>query len=128
MQQDILADTLTIIKNAEKVGKKECVTRASKLIKAVLKIMQDHNYIGAFEFIDDGKSGKYKIELKGKIIDTNVIKPRFSATVEKFEKYEKRYLPAKNIGLLVLTTSKGVIDHKKAKEMNVGGKLICFIY
>ncbi len=128
MLQNALADVLSTIKNAEKVGKRECVTKASKLIKSVLKIIQDHNYIGAFELIDDGKSGRYKIELKGKVIDANVIKPRFSATVDEFEKYEKRYLPAKNIGLLILTTSKGVIDHKKAKELNVGGKLICFIY
>ncbi len=128
MLQNTLADVLSAIKNAERVGKKECVTKSSKLIKSVLKIMQDHNYIGAFEFVDDGKGGKFKIELKGKIVDTNVIKPRFSVTVDKFEKYEKRYLPAKDIGLLILTTPKGVIDHKKAKEINVGGKLVCFIY
>ena len=98
MLQDTLADVLSTIKNAEKVGKRECVTKSSNLIKAVLKIMQDHDYIGAFEFIDDGKGGKIKIDLKGKVVDTNVIKPRFSATVDEFEKYEKRYLPAKNFG------------------------------
>jgi small subunit ribosomal protein S8 len=128
MLQDTLADVLSTIKNAEKVGKKECVTKSSNLIKAVLKIMKDHNYIGAFESIDDGKGGKFKIELKGKVVDTNVIKPRFSATVDEFEKYEKRYLPAKNFGLLILSTPKGIIDHKKAKEMNVGGKLVAYCY
>jgi len=128
MLQDTLADALSAIKNADKIGKKECITKYSKLIKSVLKIMQDHNYIGAFEFMDDGKGGKFKIELNGKIINANVIKPRFSATVDDFERYEKRYLPAREFGLLVLTTPKGLIDHNKAKEMNVGGKLVCFIY
>lgn len=128
MLQDPLADALSTIKNAEKVGKKECIIRASKAIKAVLKVMQDHDYIGNFEFIDDGKSGKFKIELKGKIIDTNVIKPRFSVCLDEFEKFEKRFLPAREIGLLILSTPKGIIDHKKAKELHVGGKLLAFVY
>jgi small subunit ribosomal protein S8 len=128
MLQDTLADVLSTIKNAERVGKKECFTRASKEVKAVLQVLQTNNYIGAFEFFDDGKSGKFSIELKGKIIDCNVIKPRHSATIEEFERWEKRFLPAKNIGLLILSTPKGVMDHKKAKEMHVGGKLLAFVY
>lgn len=128
MLQDPLADVLSTIKNADRIGKKECVSRASKEIRAVLKLMQEQGYIGAFEFIDDGKSGKFKIELKGRIIDTNVIKPRFSVGVDEFEKWEKRVLPAKGVGLLILTTPKGVVDHKKARELQVGGKLLAFVY
>jgi small subunit ribosomal protein S8 len=128
MLQDSLADVLSAIKNAEKVGKKECVTRASKEIKDVLKIFQDNGYIGAFEFIDDGKSGKFKVELKGKVIDCNVIKPRFSVRMNEFEKYEKRFLPGREFGFLILTTPKGIMDHKKAKELRVGGKLLAFVY
>jgi len=128
MLQDTLADVLSTIKNAERIGKSECVTRASKEVKAVLQVLQSRNYIGAFEFLDDGKSGKFSVELKGRIIDCNVIKPRHSATIEEFEKWEKRYLPAREIGLLILSTSKGVMDHKKAKETHVGGKLIAFVY
>lgn len=126
--QDSLADVLTIIRNAERIGRNECVTRVNNLIKSILKIMHEHNYIGSFEFIDDGKGGKFKIELKGKIVDTNVIKPRFSVRVDELEKYEKRFLPAENIGLLIMSTSKGVMDHKKAKELHVGGKLISYVY
>ena len=128
MLQDPLADVLSAIKNAERIGMTTCVTRASKEIKAVLKVLQDHDYIGAFEFMDNGRGGRFKVELKGKIIDTNTIKPRFSVGVDEFEKWEKRFLPARNVGLLVLTTPKGVVDHKRAKEMNVGGKLLCFVY
>lgn len=128
MLQDTLADVLSAIKNAERVGKKECVTRASKVIKAVLQVMQGSNYIGAFELIDDGKSGKFRIELKGRIIDTNVIKPRFSIKVDEFEKWEKRYLPGKAFGLLILSSPKGVMDHNKAKQLNIGGKLLAFVY
>jgi len=128
MLQDSLADVLSVIKNADRVGKTSCITRASNEIKAVLKVLQDNGYIGAFELVDDGRGGKFKVELKGKIIDTNVIKPRFSIALDEFEKWEKRYLPARNIGLLVLTTPKGIIEHKKAEELHVGGKLVCFVY
>ncbi|MEM7821210.1 MAG: 30S ribosomal protein S8 [Candidatus Aenigmatarchaeota archaeon] len=128
MLQDQLADALSAIKNSERVGKKECIVNASKLIKAVLEVMQKRGYIGAFEFIDDGKSGKFRVELKGRIINVNVIKPRFSVKIEEFEKYEKRFLPRREFGILILSTSKGVMDHIKAKELHIGGKLLCYIY
>jgi small subunit ribosomal protein S8 len=128
LNKDNLADALAAIKNAERVGKKECVIPASKLIKNVLKILQAKDYIGSFEFIDDGKSGKFRIELKGKIIDCNAIKPKFSVRVEEFEKFEKRFLPARDIGILILSTPKGIIDHKKAKELRTGGKLLAYCY
>ena len=128
MLQDPLADVLSTIKNAERVGKKNCTTPASKLIKSVLKVMQTHGYIGAFEFIEEEKKGKFKVELKGRIIDSNVIKPRFSVKVDDFEKWEKRFLPAREVGILILTTPKGIIDHKKAKQLHTGGKLLAFVY
>jgi small subunit ribosomal protein S8 len=128
MRHDILADALAAIKNAERVGKKECVVSASNLVKGVLKILQAKGYIGPFEFIDDGKSGKFKIELKGKIIDCNAIKPRFSVKLDEFEKFEKRFLPARDVGLLVVSTPKGIVDHKKAKELKTGGKLLAYCY
>lgn len=128
MLQDTLADALSVIKNADRIGERECVVRASKLAKQVLQVMQDHDYIGAFEFIDDGKSGKFKIELKGRVIDCNVIKPKYSVRVDEFEKFEKRYLPGREFGILFISTPKGVIDHKKAKQFRLGGKLLGFCY
>jgi len=128
MLQDTLADALSTIKNAEKAGKKECLINASKLIKEVLNVLRVHGYIDSFEFINDGKSGKFHVSLKGKIIEMNVIKPRFSVKVDKFEKWEKRFLPAKGVGLLIMSTSKGVMDHKKANEIHVGGKLLAYVY
>lgn len=128
MLHDPLADALSTIKNAERVGKNDCVTRASKVVKAILQIMQDRDYIGAFEYVEDGRGGKFQIELKGKIIDCNVIKPRYSTKVDEFEKWEKRYLPAREFGLLILSTPKGIIDHKKAKQLRTGGKLLAYVY
>src|SRR3989344_1053737 len=106
MLHDILSDALTVIKNAERTGKGECVVKSSKLIGSTLKVMRDNGYIGAFETIENGKGGLFKVELKGKIIDTKTIKPRFAVKVDEFEKWEKRFLPAKSIGLLIVSTPK----------------------
>ncbi len=91
---DPLSDAMSIIKNAEDVGKGECIIQpASKLIGNTLKVMADLGYIGDFEFVDDGKSGMFKVDLQGKINRCGVIKPRFSTQVADLEKWEKRYLP-----------------------------------
>ena len=128
MQHDTLADALSTIKNAERVGKKQCVVKASKLIKSVLEKLKEHGYIESFEFVNDGKSGKFCINLKGKIIEINAIKPRFSVKVDEIEKWEKRYLPAKDVGVIIISTSKGLLDHKTAKELHIGGELLLFVY
>ncbi|MEM0324377.1 MAG: 30S ribosomal protein S8 [Candidatus Aenigmatarchaeota archaeon] len=128
MQHNLLADALSKIKNAERTGKKEVIIKRSKLVENVLKVMQENKYIGRYEIIPDNKQGLIRVELKNKIVDCNVISPRFSVRVDEIEKYEKRFLPAKGIGILILTTSKGVIDNKKAKELHIGGKLLAYVY
>ncbi len=128
MRHDLLADMFSAIKNAEFVGKKRCITPASKLIKNILKIMEENKYIGKTEFIDDGRGGRFRIELLGKINNCNVIRPNFSVKKTEFIKWEKRFLPGEGIGILILTTSKGVMDHKKAKKEGVGGRLLGYVY
>ena len=90
--------------------------------------MQDNGYIGPFETIENGKGGVFKVDLKGKLIDTRVVKPRFAVGITEYEKFEKRFLPARNVGLLVVSTPKGVMDHKKAKQLGLGGRLLSYIY
>ncbi|WP_135613088.1 30S ribosomal protein S8 [Methanococcoides sp. AM1] len=126
---DPLADALSMIKNAEAVGKDSCTIKpASKLIGNVLKVMKDRGYIGEFEFVEDGKAGVYTVELIGRINKCGAIKPRYSVGATEFEKWEKQFLPAKNFGVLILTTPKGVISQYEARENNVGGQLLSFVY
>ncbi|MCD4800017.1 MAG: 30S ribosomal protein S8 [Methanococcoides sp.] len=126
---DPLADALSIIKNAEAVGKDSCTIRpASKLIGNVLKVMNDRGYIGDFEFVEDGKAGVYTVELIGRINKCGAIKPRYSVGVTEFERWEKQFLPAKNFGVLILTTPNGVVSQYEARENNVGGQLLSFVY
>ena len=126
---DPFADALSNIKNNERAGNLECIIKpASKLIGRVLKVMQEEGYIGEFEFIDDGKSGKFRVKLLGRINDCGVIRPRFAVKKEEFEKFEKRFLPAQDFGILILTTNQGVMTHKEAKERKIGGRLLAYVY
>ncbi|MDP2767543.1 MAG: 30S ribosomal protein S8 [Candidatus Methanoperedens sp.] len=129
MLLDPLADALSIIKNAESTGKPECTIRpASKLIGSVLKVMKDKGYVGEFEFIDDGKSGLFKVQLKGKINRCGVIRPRHAVKNTEFEKWEKRFLPARGFGAIILTTPDGVMTHDEARENGLGGQLLAYVY
>ena len=129
MQHDPLGDAMTLIKNAEKTGHLECdIKPSSKLIGHVLRVMQENGYIGNFEYVEDGRAGKFKVQLTGAINKCGAIKPRFSARRDELEKWEKRFLPAQDFGLLIMTTTKGVLSHKQAKEHGVGGKLLAYVY
>ncbi|MEM1513839.1 MAG: 30S ribosomal protein S8 [Candidatus Thermoplasmatota archaeon] len=129
MLNDPLADALTTIKNAERVGKRECIIKpASKMIGRVLKVLQENDYIESFEWIDNGKGGMFKVKTKGNINDCNVIKPRYSVSKDEFEKWEARYLPAEGFGVIVVSTSEGVMSHYEAKNKGIGGRLIAYVY
>lgn len=126
---DPLADALTNIRNNERQVNSNCtISPASKLIGHVLSTMQKENYIGEFEFIDDNKAGKFEVELEGNINQCGVIKPRHAVKKDEFEKFEKRYLPAKNFGILIVTTSEGIMTHREAKERGIGGRLLAYMY
>ncbi len=129
MQHDPLNDALVAIKHAEAAGKKEAIVKpASKLIGMVLGVMQEHGYIRQFELQEDGRGGFYRVLLGGGINDCGVIKPRFAVKRADLESYESRYLPAQDFGVLILTTTQGVVSHAQAKEMGVGGKLLAYVY
>lgn len=129
MMNDPLANALSLMKNAELKGKGKCTIQpASKLIGGVLNLLKDKGYIGEFEYIDDGKAGLFKVELNGKINSCGVIKPRYPTRREELDKWESRYLPAQDFGLLILTTSKGILSQSEAKEEEIGGKILAYVY
>ncbi|MDK2463616.1 MAG: 30S ribosomal protein S8 [Candidatus Korarchaeota archaeon] len=126
---DPLADALSALTNASRLGKREVVIPiASKLIGQVLRVMQEEGYIGEFEYIDDGRAGKYRVKLVGRLNKAAAIKPRFSVKKDKFEDFERRFLPAYNVGAIVVSTPKGVMTHRRAKELGIGGVLLAYFY
>ncbi|MCQ2052641.1 MAG: 30S ribosomal protein S8 [archaeon] len=129
MQSDPLNDAMSIMKNAAVNGQSECIIQpSSKLIGCVLKVMQDNDYINQFEYVEDGRAGKFRVLMKGAINNCGVIKPRYSVKATDLDKYEARYLPAQDFGVLILTTTAGVITQSSAKKIGVGGKLLAFVY
>ncbi len=126
---DTLANGLTTIMNNEMRNKRECViSPASKLLGRVLRVMQLNGYIGEFEFVDDGRVGKFMVQLLGRVNKCGAIKPRFSVRSDEFERWEKRFLPSRDIGVLVVSTSHGVFSHREVKKKEIGGRLLAFVY
>ena len=126
---DPLATALSKILNHEQIGRKRCSLKpVSKLIKGVLKIMNEHKYIGSFKEVDDGKGGFIVVNLLGNINKCGAIKPRFPCKVEDFNKFEKRYLLAKDFGILIISTPEGLMAHRDAEKKNMGGRLIAYCY
>jgi len=129
MLNDPLANALSLIKNAEIKGKGTCLIQpSSKLIGGVLNLLKEKGYISEFEYIEDGKAGVFQVKLTGNINNCGVIKPRYPIKREDLDKWESRYLPARDFGLLILTTTQGIISQDEAKKNGVGGKVLAYVY
>lgn len=127
--KNLLANLLNTIKLSEQRGKKSCVVEgSSKFVGRILSVIQKAGYIGEFEFIDDGRGGKLRIQLLGRVNNCGVIVPRVSVSVDKIDQLAARYLPSKDIGLLILSTSSGVMSHIEAKEKRIGGVAVAYVY
>ena len=123
MSQDIVSDVLNCMMNAKKAKKSEIViTRKSKLLLKVLEIMKQFGYV---EY--ETENGKFKITLK-EINECKAIKPRYSVDKDSIEKYVRRFLPARNFGYVIVSTSKGLMTHQEAQENKIGGSLIAYFY
>lgn len=129
---DTLANAMVSITNAEHRARKEVVIMpASKLIIEVLRVMQREGYIGELEYIDDGRQGKIRVQLLGRINKAGVIKPRYNVKVKdliNMPPWLRKFLPSREIGVLILSTPHGVMSHKEALGKNTGGVLLAYVY
>ena len=129
MLTDQLSNTLSKIRQYDRMGKPICYVKpGSDMIRRVLTIMNEHHYIGQFEEVTVARGGLLKVNLLGNINACGVIKPRFSVKKDSFVKFEKRYLPANDFGIVIVSTSKGLMTHRAAKEKGVGGRLVSYCY
>ena len=90
--------------------------------------MQKNKYIGEFELIDDGLMGKFRIQLLGRINKCGVVSPRSSIKLTELYNWEKRFLPAVNTGIIILSTSGGIVSHTEARKNSNGGKILGYVY
>lgn len=125
---DVFADAINKIKVYESSGMYECTIPSTKLLKAVLATMKENNYIKDFEETREGKFNSIKITLAKRINDIGVIKPRYPVSVNDMQRYEMRYIPSKDFGILVVSTPQGIMTNRDAKAKKIGGRLLAYIY
>ncbi len=129
MRQDLLNDALVTLRNADDRGK-ETVTIApvSRLVGNVLGILKENGFVKEFTYVENGRGGSYEVSLSRRINACGVVRPRAALSVSDLERYESRFLPAQDFGLLILTTNQGVLSHAKARELGLGGKVLAYVY
>ena len=128
---DTIADLLTRIRNANSAKHATVDVPASNVKKAITQILVDEGYVKGFQIIEDGKQGIIRITLtygenKSPIITglRRVSKPglRIYSSCEDMPKVRK------GLGIAIVSTSKGIVTDKKARELNVGGEVLAFIW
>jgi small subunit ribosomal protein S8 len=128
MKNDIISDALNNIMNAKKVEKQEVkINKISNFLVNLFQMMKDQKYID-FEIKQDEKGKKFAIVQIQKLNVCRTIKPRYSVTTERIEKYLRRYLPSRNFGTVVVSTNKGLMTQDEAYKNNLGGSLIAYFY
>ncbi len=128
---DPIADYLTRIRNASRAKHRKVDIPASNLKKQITKILQEEAYIQSHVFIDDGKQGVIRIYLKYDDANKSVITGLQRISKPGFRRYvNQRTIPRvfNNLGVSILTTSKGVMTGQKARRVGVGGEILCYIW
>jgi Ribosomal protein S8 len=130
---DPIADYLTRLRNAIKAQHRVVDVPASNLKKEITKILFEKGYILNFKFVDDdGPQGTIKIALKYDPVNkVNAIKrlQRISRPgLRKYTGYKDMPRVLNGLGIAILSTPKGVMTDKEARNLNVGGEVLCYVY
>ena len=128
--QDPIADMLTRIRNANRVGRKLVLINKSKICTGIAEVLKDEGYIEEFDVIDDGKQGQLRVKLKYSMAGEKVIHEieRLSKPGRRvYNKVEELPKVLNGMGIAVVSTSKGVMSDRQAREQNVGGELLCTV-
>ncbi|MHC4231089.1 MAG: 30S ribosomal protein S8 [Planctomycetota bacterium] len=127
---DPIADMLTRIRNASRVGRETVNVKASKVCQGVAQVLKDEGYILGYDRIDDGKQGLIRVELKYTPEGDPVINTITRVSKPGCRVYNgKEDLPRVmgGLGIAIVSTSQGVISDRKCRQDNVGGELICTV-
>ena len=131
MFTDPISDYLTRLRNAQKAGHKIVDIPSSNMKKSITEILFDKGYILSYKFEDNiNHQGNIKIALKYNS-KTPAIKKLIRVSKPGLRKYaNKETMPRviNGLGVAILSTSKGVITDKEARDLNVGGEVICYVY
>ena len=129
---DPIADYLTRLRNGIMAGHRVVEIPASNLKKEITKILMEKGYILNYKFVDEGPQGSIKIALKYDPVNkVNAIKKLIrvsSPGLRKYVGYKEMPRVLNGLGIAVVSTSKGVMTDKEARELKVGGEVMCYVY
>lgn len=132
MSTDSIADYLTRVRNAIQAGHRVVEIPGSNLKRAVTKVLLEKGYISKYKFVDDGLQGKIKIALKYNKINK---KPAITELQRVSKPGLRKYTGVENmprvlngLGVAVISTSKGVMTNKEARDLNIGGEVLFYVY
>lgn len=121
-----LIKTLNEVMNIKRAGKRECIScPTSKVLIKVLELMKKEGYID-YKIIND-KFEKVVITIK-KLNECRAITPRFYVQKKELDKFTRRYLPARDFGILIISTDKGLLTNREVMEQGLGGSLIAYCF
>ena len=128
--QDPIADMLTRIRNANRVGRRLVLIPKGKICTGIAQVLKDEGYIEEFDVIDDARQGQIRVRLKydsggQKVIHT--IDRESKPGCRVYRKVDELPKVLNGMGIVVVSTSKGVMSDRKARENNVGGELLCTV-
>jgi len=127
---DPISNTLTLIRNATRARHESVDVPSSKMVKAIAEILKQNGYIENHRSSEDGKQGILRIYLryhnKESVIENlkRISRPGFRVHVEK----DKIPYVLRGRGLAIISTSKGMLSDKQARELNVGGEVVCYVW
>jgi small subunit ribosomal protein S8 len=128
--QDPIADMLTRIRNANRVGRRMVLIPKSKICTGIAQVLKDEGYIDQFDVIEDERQGQIRVKLKYSMSGDKVIHEidRQSKPGRRvYRKVDELPRVLNGMGIVVISTSKGVMSDRQAREQNVGGELLCTV-
>ena len=128
--QDPIADMLTRIRNANRVGRRMVLIPKSKICLGIAQVLKDEGYIEEFDVIDDATAGPDPRQAQ--VLDERREghprdRPRQQARLPRLPRRRRAAQVLNGMGIAVVSTSKGVMSDRKAREQNVGGELLCTV-
>ncbi len=129
-RSDLIADTFTMVRNAMMAKKQTVDVPASNIIKSILDILKKESYIENFKVIEDNKQGIARIYLKyvaSKPAIRNISRVSRPG-LRTYKKLVKMPTVLRGKGIAIVSTSKGVITDKQARELGVGGEIIGYVW
>lgn len=128
---DVIADMLTRIRNANDAKHPTVDIPASNMKKAIAQILAEEGYIKSYQVIEDDKQGTIRVTLKylpGKVKVIRGIRRVSKPGLRIYAGCEDMPSVMNGLGIAIVSTSKGIMTGKKARELNVGGEVLAFVW